>query len=262
MNAMNPFSAINLHGEGRMRSLTLALPTDRVRNLLPAGLELGEQAVTPPGTHPVVMLFNDLFRAQMSIPTLLPSLTYHEHTMGVPFAYVTRGGITAHSPGPYYFMPLLFLDSFLAVLGGVSIWGFAKRLASFQVTADRYTFSSTGGQRYASLTWKATGVHRPVRDYDQFEPIRQLLNQPLISMLPGSLGPFFTISDFEKQWDAATIQPLATALEIDLEYVTGFPGGRYPARGTSPGIDETVLGSYELLTPWRLSLPYPPLARG
>ena len=90
----NPFAAINLHGDGTMRGVTLALPTDRVRDLLPAGMELGAQDVSPKGTHPVILFFHDMFRAQMSIPTLLPNMTYHEHSVGVPFTYISRGSIT------------------------------------------------------------------------------------------------------------------------------------------------------------------------
>lgn len=258
----NPFAAINLHGEGTMRGVTLALPTDRVRNLLPAGMELGDQDVSPEGTHPVILFFHDMFRAQMSIPTLLPNMTYHEHSVGVPFTYISRGSITPGVPGPYYFMPKLYLDNFWATLGGLCFWGFAKEMATAVVTGDSYTVSTMGGQRVTSLQWKKTknpGQHKPIAEYANFEPVRQMLSQPIISMVPVAMGPFFILSDFDKQWDVATVRPMETVLEVDVEYVPGYPAGRYPAAGWSPGIDASVLGSYELRAPWRLSLPYPPL---
>jgi hypothetical protein len=197
----------------------------------------------------------------MSVATLLPSLTYHEHTLGVPFAYLSSGSLTPGNPGPYYFMPKLYLDNFWATLGGLSFWGFPKEMASFSVTADRYTVSSLAGQRLMSLAWKdeGDGGYRPIAKFPHFEPVRQMLSQPLISMVPLSMGPFFTLSDFDKAWDVATVRPIQTGLEVDVEYVLGFAGGRYPASGLSPGIDSSVLGSYELRAPWRLSLPYPPL---
>jgi hypothetical protein len=86
-----------------------------------------------------------------------------------------------------------------------------------------------------------------------------MLSQPIISMVPASLGPFFILSDFDKNWDVAAVQPIQTGLEVDVEYVPGYGGGRYPVSGWSPGIDESVLGSYELRAPWRLSIPYPPV---
>lgn len=257
----NPFSLINLNGNGTMRGVTLALPSDRVRDLLPAGLELGPQTVSPPGTHPVILFFHDMFRAQMSIPTLLPNMTYREHSIGVPFSYITPGGLTPGHPGPYYFMPRLYLDNFNATLGGLLFWGFPKVMGSFLVTADRYTITDLSGERLTSLAWynDAAKGHKPIAAYPHFEPVRQMLSQPIISMMPASLGPFFILSDFDKKWDVATVRPLRTALEVDVEYVPGYAGGRYPAQGWSPGIDESVLGSYELRAPWRLSLPYPPL---
>jgi hypothetical protein len=158
-------------------------------------------------------------------------------------------------------MPRLFLDSFLATMGGMGLWGFPKRIASFTVSADRYTVTSSAGQRIMSLQWDtpAGEDYRPIREFPEFEPIRQMLNQPLISMVPYSVGPFFVLSDFDKIWEFATLRPLHTSLEVDLEFVPGFQAGRYPQADFSRGIDSSVLGSYELRTPWRLSLPYPPL---
>jgi hypothetical protein len=261
MTSANPFAAINLNGTGTMRGVTLALPTDRVLDLLPAGLELGEQQVTPAGTHPVILFFHDMFRAQMSIPTLLPNMTYHEHSVGVPFAYISKSGITPGVPGPYYFMPKLYLDNLWATLGGLFFWGFAKEMASVTVTADSYTVNSMTGQRLTSLTWKnlKKQAFRPIAEVENFEPVRQMLTQPIISMLPAAMGPFFILSDFDKDWQTATVSPLETSLEVDIAYIPGYPCGRFPAAGFSPGIDRSVLGSYELRAPWRLSLPYPPL---
>ncbi len=259
----NPFAAINLHGDGNIRGVTLALPLDRVRDFLPAGLELGPQDVTPAGTHPVVLFFQDLFHAHMSVPMLLPNMTYHEHTFGIPFTYLSRDSITPGYPGPYYYMPKLYLDDFQATLGGRLVWGLAKEMASFQVTADRCTITSLAGQRMTSLTWKPIegpdAAYRPLADFPHFEPVRQMMNQPLINMVPAAIGPFFLLADFDKNWEVASIRPMQTAVEVDVDYVTGYAVGRYPQAGWFPGIDQSVLGSFELRAPWRLSLPYPAL---
>jgi hypothetical protein len=261
MTSSNPFAAINVNGTGTMRGVTLALPTAHVRAMLPPGLELGAQQVTPPGTHPVVLFFHDMFRAQMSVPTLLPNMTYHEHSIGVPFSYLAAGSIMPGVPGPYYFMPKLYLDNFLATLGGFLFWGFAKEMASVTVTGTSYAIDSLAGSRVSSLAWKASEPHpfKPIAEYPNFEPIRQMLTQPIISSVPAAMGPFFALSDFDKDWAAATLSPLQTRVEVNVEYVPGYPAGSYPATGWSPGIDSSVLGSYELKAPWRLSLPYPPM---
>jgi hypothetical protein len=260
MTSPNPFAAISLHGNGTMRGVTLALPKDRVADFLPAGMELGDQNVTPAGTHPVILFFHDMFRAQMSMPTLLPNMTYHEHSVGVPFSYISSGSITPGNPGPYYFMPKLYLDNFWATIGGIAFWGFPKEMASVNVTAETYTVTSFTGQRITSLAWKKPkGAFKPIQEVPNFEPVRQMLSQPIISMVPMAMGPFFILSDFDKIWETATVRPLETSLEVDVEYVPGYAGGRYPATGWSPGIDSSVIGSYELRALWRLSLPYPPL---
>ena len=261
MTPANPFAAINLHGDGTMRGVTLELPTAIVRDLLPAGLELGRQQVTAPGTHPVILFFHDMFRAQMSLPTLLPNMTYHEHSVGVPFSYLSSGSITPGVPGPYYFMPKLYLDNFWATVGGLLFWGFAKEMASVTVTEKNYAVNSLAGQSLTSLTWKPPKQKEfsPIAEYANFEPVRQMLTQPIISMLPAAMGPFFILSDFDKDWSVATVRPIETCVEVDVAYVPGYAAGRYPASGWSPGIDSSVAGSYELRAPWRLSLPYPPL---
>jgi hypothetical protein len=138
MNPFDPTNLISLRGLGTMRGFTASLPTDTVRKLLPHGLELGAQSVTAPGTHPVLFGFNDMFRLHWSFPSLLPNETYRELSVGVPFAYLTQGQVTSQSPGPYYFMPQLYLDNLFAVVGGTLLWGFNKQLANFLVTAERY----------------------------------------------------------------------------------------------------------------------------
>lgn len=254
MNPFNPYHYVSLNGYGIMRSVTLELPSERVRGLLPYGLELGEQRVTRPGTHPVVIAFNDMLRAHMSIPSPLPSLSYREHSLGVPFCYVTSGKVDRSSPGPYFFMPKLHLDSFLATLGGVLYWGFAKMLSQFTVNGGEYIVTSNHGSVVTALRFKPLGEFQPVGAYKYFDPIRDLLNQPIVSMMPAALGPFFVCSNFDKDWRNATLRPLETVMEIREAYVPGLDTCATPARG----IDESPLGSYEIHLPWRLSMPYPP----
>lgn len=257
MTPANPFAAINLSGDSLMRGATFALPVDRVRNLLPTGLDLGPQDVTPQGTHPVILLFNDIYRAHFSIPTLVPNMTYHEHTVGVPYCYLTTGSITPGHPGPYYYMPKLYLDNFSAIIGGLAFWGFNKEMASFEVTGNSYTITSSAGQRLASLSVDKGNFpdFSAITTFPLFEPVRQMLLQPLISMVPAAIGPFFVLADFDKTWDEGMIRPVNTVAEIAVEFIPGYPAGAYPAAG----IDASVLGSYELRVPWRLSLPYPPI---
>jgi len=266
------FNLVNLHGDGCLRGVTLALQKAQVLRFLPAGLELGEQTVTPPGTHPVILSFNSMFRAVMSVPTLLPTLTYQEFTFGVPHTVLRPGAIgralgslagRGNEPlqGPYYYMPLLFLDSVLATLGGKMYWGYAKKLARIRLGNGRYAIDGEDGAPQISMQWESRGQPQPQAAYPHFAPVREMLSQPVVSQLPASLGPIFVLSEFNKDWTRATLQPLATSVRVDAEFLSGFDTGNHPAAGLSESIDESVLGSYELNAPWLLGLPHAPLFR-
>lgn len=254
MSTINPFNVVNLHGTGCFRSVTLALPIEQVARFLPAQLELGAQSVTPPGTHPVILSFNALLRAEMSIPSLLPSLSYNEFTFGVPYTMARRGKV-----GPFYYMPQLFLDSVLATLGGILYWGYAKRLARFKNAANRVAIDAEDGSALISLDFNPAGEAKPVTDYPHFAPIQAMLNQPLVSQMPVALGPVSVVADFDKHWPSATLRPLHTAVTVQQAFVQGFGRGRFPATGLSEGIDAMVMGSYELQAPWRLGMAHVPL---
>lgn len=257
---MNPFLAINANGFAVTRGVTLKLDADTVRTLLPAGLELGEQSLTDSQSHPVVLFFHSISNAGFSLPSLLPRQAYHEFVLGVPYVRLAGLSITPGHPGPYLFMPRLLLDSIWPTLTGVLGWGFAKRTAAIQVTSDSCTISDSSG-RVISLSWRtdAGAYSQPISAYSLFAPIRSILEQPLISMVPAGMGPFFVVSNFERYWSAAKLKPLQATLKVDYDFVTGCPPGQYPSEGVPKGIDMDPLGSYELSAPWRLSLPYHPL---
>src|SRR5262245_65778801 len=100
---------INLVGDGVIRGALLELPCETVRRFLPAGLGLVEQAVTAPGRHPVLVFFQDMIGARLTIPSLLPELTYHEFIFGVPFT-----AAWGEATEPCFFIPRLLLTSQLA----------------------------------------------------------------------------------------------------------------------------------------------------
>lgn len=255
---MVPTSAydfVSLDGYAIMRGVTLSLPSEQVRQLLPAGLELGPQRVTAPGTHPVILLFNQLFNAHLTVPSLLPKLNYYEQTIGIPCCYLSGSG-----RGPFYFMPALYLDSFLATLGGVLYWGFAKTMASFSASEEGYSVKSALGAELASLSFRARDAFTPVAQAANFAALRALHDQPLISRVALAVGPFWVCSNFEKDWSAGSIRSLETVLHTAASFLPGIAPGRFPDQASAPGLAVSPLGSYELRVPWRLSLPYFPEA--
>jgi hypothetical protein len=245
---------IGFIGDGLTRVVTVALPCSKVRTLLPSGLTLGEQDVTPPGTHPVVFLFHGFTECQWSFPTMLGSMNFHEQTAGIPFTYVW-GNL-----GPYYFMPKLYLDNAFVQMSGRWLWGLDKELAIMEATGSRYTVNSLAGRRLVSLSWSTheNNGHRDIAGYPEFEPVRRMLSQKLITVFPAAVGPWFTLTDFDRRWKLATVRPLRTWLEVDASYMPGLEGGCYPGLDGSPE-NACVPGSYELNAPWWLSFPYRPM---
>lgn len=246
MNPFNPYSYVFLRGDSVMRGVTLEIPTERLRLLLPHGLELGEQAVTRPGTHPVILLFNEMLAVHLTIPSALPSLSYRELSLGIPHCYI--GGRL----GPFYYQPRLFLDSLLATIGGVLYWGFPKRLASFSLADGAFAVNDA----LTSLAYSEAGPELPFSAYPNFDSIRAMHEQPLVLMLPAGVGPFFVCSNFDKLWAQGTLQPLETTARIDSSFVPGLETGS----SSAPSIAASVVGSYVMRVPWRLSMPYSPYA--
>jgi hypothetical protein len=251
---------IGFIGDGLTRCAALALPAPIVRSFLPASLELGDQDVTPIGTHPVILLFHGFNYCQFSFPTLLPPMSFHEQTFGIPFTRIQAGTAVAGASGPFYFMPKMYLDDLWVLMVGRNFWGFDKQMAVVTVTENCYTVTSHWGRRLASLSWGVGGDEpRAAREgYPEFEPIRQMLSQPLISLSPAALGPLLTLTDFDRSWDLGTVRPIHSDLELDPFYLPGFQGGRFATSRDSAEAQPGLLGAYELSAQWWLSFPYLP----
>ena len=244
MSSPYPFGFI---GNAITRSVTLELPSPQVRRLLPSGLELGDQDLTPPGTHPMIFHFHQFSECQFSFP-VPRSMRFCEQTAGIPFTMVRGAYAAPGGRGPYYFMPKLYLDDLWVLLNGVFWWGFNKEIANVEVSENRYAVTSFARRKLVSLEWRAEPGcgRRPVGEYPEFEPIRHMLSQTLITRSPGGVGPCFSLTDFERRWPLTQVQPLRSVLDVYPSCLPGFDAGRF---GES-------LQSYEIVGPWWLSAPY------
>lgn len=259
MNLYDPLNMFHLSGTGVMRYMTLALPVQTVRSMLPNGLELAPQSLTPAGTHPVMLGFHDMFRLHTSFPSLLPSMSYHEHSVGIPFCYINQPQLGLHLPGPYFYMPIVMLDHLLATIGGLVFWGFAKRFERVSNNDRRYEVARMDGTPILCMEYSPSDEVCPIRDYPDFEPQRQALAQTVVSIFPAGMGPYFVLSQFPKNWATATLQPITARLQVFSDYVLGFSAGSYPAADANAGSTVAALEAYELQAPWKLSSPYPAL---
>jgi hypothetical protein len=154
-------------------------------------------------------------------------------------------------------MPKLYLDDLWVLMNGRFWWGFNKEMTSVVACGNRYAVTSLAGQRLVSVEWSAeeNGVAPPGSGSAQFEPIRQMLNQTLISETPAATGVFFSLTDFDRKWNLSTVTPLRCSLEVDPAYINGFEGGLFTA-SEKAGIASSAPSAFEVSGPWWLSLPY------
>jgi hypothetical protein len=245
-------------GDGVTRSVVLALPAATVRGLLPASLQLAEQDLTPPGTHPVVFLFHDFTQCQFSFPTFLQPMRFHEQTFGIPFTRVRAGLCFQSGSGPYYFMPRLYLDDLWVLMVGRNLWGFDKQLASVRLTADRFAVASLPGRPLVSLDW--SGSQPPLAPVDlspEFDPVRRILDQPLLTLSPAAVGPFLTLTDFDRRWNLAALRPLRARLDVDDSYLRGLPAMSCVTEARSGDSGLSLPAAFEFSAQWWLSFLYP-----
>ena len=259
MNTLDPFNLFHLAGSGEMRNVTLALPIDAVRRLLPVGLLLGPQNITPPWTHPVILGFHTMHNLHTSVPSLLPPYSYFEHSVGIPHCYVSDPMLAPGSAGPYYFMPKLLVDNAWVALGGRLFWGFNNQLAAIQTSENGFAICQANGSPIVSLWHKAVQEPRAPLSVPEFTPQGEAISQCLISLAPAGAGPLFLVAEFPKFWPQARLQPLETVVEIHSEYVPGLVPGRYPTDGRNYGIDQSIAGSYTLQAQFQVGCPCPPI---
>jgi hypothetical protein len=244
-------------GDAITRCIALALPSSKVRAMLPAGLGLCAQSVTPQGTHPVILQSHTFAHCQFSFPTMLPPMSFHEQTLGIPFVCVSAApGLRA--AGPYYFMPKLYLDDRWNLFIGRNFWGFNKELARVRVNAGSYTVTSMTGRRLAGLTWSVSGDEpRPaIGGYEQFEPVRKMLSQTPLSFSPAAVGPIPTLTDFDRSWNLGTVRRLRAVLDIDAAYCPRFSGGHYETADETGQASGWPALAFEVSAQWWLSYPY------
>lgn len=277
MQPMSPYRDVALVGRGTLRTVVIPLDIDIVRGFLPYGVELGECPASlniAPGKHPILLFFYDMYSAHMNVPAMLPNMTYHEHVFGIPYTYTTVTPLNPVRSGPFFWMPILLLNNIWATSGGVLFWGFPKKMAHIQVTAvsgqkdtfdyavsEKDTNYDTGQHaRIVSCRFKPDdGDRLAVSDAPWFTPVREILDQPMLTSLPAALGPFFVCSNFQKVWGTAEIEPLKTRVTVSQEYVQGVPTRSWPKPGEYAGgmSADNPIGSFVLHAQWKMGLIYP-----
>jgi len=254
------------HGEIDAWVSVLVLPADRVRRLLPAGLELAPQPVVASGWHPIfIACGRNHFGAWFG------DLDYSELMLGVP--WVQLADPLAAYPGPFIYMPRLYLDAKLPRELGVRIYGWEKRSARIDVTgADaaetRYCVEVEGESAPALIGHfhAIPGVEpRPPAQVENFAIVRELFEQPTISQArrivdadafeAAQPGPFLaTTVLWQVDLAGASVEPIRASLTIGSAFSPlGLPLGVHEL----PSLAEAELGAFRIRCKQFVSLPGP-----
>ena len=224
-------------------------PDNFLQSLLPSDLELAPQPYTPPGQHPFLIMFNNTWlTTNANLERVAATqdfglnLNYYEFIVMLP--YVQFKYPQYQSDGPYCYLPILYLNSLAAVLGGRIFWEFNKEMADFFVKSGDFTVSkfSSRSKLISGLT-KLSGVKQPGKSIANFREITPILKLPVIEH--GRYG--YVSSIYKILLDNADITP--TEIDINNLLSTFLPSGLT----NSPPITENPLGAFLMEYDWELS---------
>ncbi len=255
--------ATEAHGTIDTQVTILVLPVEEVRKLLPAGLELAPQPVVPAGWHPVyVLCSHDTFAAWFG------NMDYQELMLAVP--YVQISAPRGRYPGPYIYMPRLYLNATVPRVLGVHIYGWQKQAATITASSEgavsSYTVVPTGAAEPAvvgKFTEVPGSTPQPPQAFANFTLVRQLFEQPTISQalhivdpnaaelpFPGPL--LATTVLYQVDQPGTTVQPMSAELTVGAALTPlGIPPGVY----ARPSLLTAELGSFRLRCKQFVTLP-------
>lgn len=248
---MGIFSAPRITGNYDSFVVILQLAQDTVASMLPSEITLMPQTLTPPGQHPVMMSFNIQRNVRLEWGWLRgPRFNYLEFAVGVPFTQLasSRGAFR----GPFFFAPLLFLNSWIAILMGM-FWGFAKHDAWMKEDASCFTIGHAS-QTLAEAAFQPTGNWGKLSDFPYAQGIPAILKQ--IGIGKTILGPLLTIP-LSQDLSSAQVQPVDADVHILQAFQTflqGLPAGDYKLQA----LNQAPLGAYQMKAQWWLGMPQPP----
>jgi hypothetical protein len=232
----------------------VAMPEAQVKAMLRPDLELAPQQLTPPSTHPVIFGFGRHSDVHLIHLERLWNQGYLEQFVGVPFTRLKAGLLRGPNQANFYFLPRLFLDRYIPVLGGVLWWGLPKRLSKVSTDDRRYQVRSLSGQEdIISLDIMSRDDHGQYADFPHLAPIAEMISQPLLGKSLNEFGPWVG-STFDWRWPHAEIWSVEASMKISEPFLPGLK----PAIYELPGIWDTPLGAFGVRTNWEYSLPYLP----
>ncbi len=235
---------IALTGRYRANCAVFALPAADAASMLSSNAELGAQSLTPPGTHPVILLMGE--HTGVRVKFLPGSIDYREALVSVP--WVRRRG-KACGGGPLAHVSRLWLDRLAPVVGGWT-FGFPKIWSRVAMSDSSYGVKSMLTRTtLLEARFETRGAAAPVSQFHNFGLVRPIFEQPFLQRLLLAGPSCVEVMDFGL--DRATLQPIEATIEARQGFLRSFPTGALELKS----IDASPLGAFRLELSWTLTAP-------
>ncbi|MBU3029102.1 NAD(P)-binding protein [Paracoccus marinaquae] len=251
-----PWPLTPLYGTGSIDGFFSfhAVEAAALEAVLPDGMYLLPQGLTPAGTHPVAVLANQQIGVRMSIlPRLLGYRNYFEAIVAINWV-----GIEGQD-GIFSYLPNLYLDNRAAQWAGIWMYGFNKRMGRLSMGQSAYDVASPEGRPIWSGRYRQPGFSRPLMESPECAAVEALCQQVVVSR---SRFGGWHYSAFDFNLTSARIAPVAARIEVSDPTLANLPAGEMSARplvmGDSVGAtrQQGLPGAFRIWTSWTLSNPF------
>ena len=227
----------------------LAVPADTASAMLPDGLRLARQSVTPENQHPLLLMLGRQRNVRLAL--FSSGIDYLEFILAVPFVEHDRPD---RPRGPFGYLPCLLLDCRLPIVAGRLLLAYNKRRAAISATEDTYRIACAhSGEPLLSARFRARAGSRDGRPP---APITEILQLPVISRR-ARVAWRYSVADLAL--DRAEIAPIEMDLAIARPFVPGLPADSF-------ALEAKRGQAFRLRISWRLTGPFArrslPLASG
>lgn len=246
-NAALPWSLAYAQGQIGAAIVTLALPAQDVEQLLPPGLQLLAQRLSPRGTHPVGLIFADQRQVRANF---LPAggMRYQECAIAIPFVGFSDAQRAA--PVPLMLLPALYLDRVLPTLAGRLFYGYRKHLArSSGAPTQRKVTGLLGGAALLRSRLSRDGPPGSAYDFEYLGALREMMRQPIVTPDP-LRGWLYSFIDY--RFELATITPLRGSVEAAAAVL----GADSPRSWPVASVRQAPLGAFQFDGGWTLTNPF------
>lgn len=229
-----------------------AVDAKALQAVLPEGMRLHPQALTPEGLHPIALLANQQIGVRASImPRLLGYRNYLEAIIAINYVQVD-----GHD-GVFSYLPNLYLTNKWAQRAGVLFYGYNKRMGKLQMTHSSYSVASPQGAPIWSGHYQQKDFARPLATSPECGAVQSISEQIVVSQGKFSRWQF---SSFDFSLTSASVAGVSAEITVSDAQLANIPGGQMMARPLSSethALDpkNKLPGAFRIWTSWTLSNP-------